>query len=174
MGSLLYARMRNEVIELANKIAPEHLELMVGNAKSLSKKITGAGLLLIGKNTPSAASDYILGTNHILPTNGFGRTRGGLSVLDFLKLQTVVESNKIKISLELQEDSLKALTDAEELTKPLQGGREEIRLNKEFQKKLNELSKLSGYEKPKKISGSLKLDSNENFVIGKQFQFGSN
>jgi len=43
-------------------------------------------------------------------------------------------------------------------------------LNKEFQKKLNELSKLSGYEKPKKISGSLKLDSNENFVIGKQFQ----
>jgi len=43
-------------------------------------------------------------------------------------------------------------------------------LNKEFQKKLNELSKLSGYQKPKKISGSLKLDSNENFVIGKQFQ----
>jgi len=43
-------------------------------------------------------------------------------------------------------------------------------LNKEFQKKLNELSKLSVYEKPKKISGSLKLDSNENFVIGKQFQ----
>ena len=42
----------------------------------------------------------------------------------------------------------------------------EIRLNKEFQKKLNELSKLSGYEKPKKISDSLKLDSNENFVIG--------
>jgi histidinol dehydrogenase len=101
------------VIELANKIAPEHLELMVGNAKTLSKKITGAGLLLIGKNTPSAASDYILGTNHILPTNGFGRTRGGLSVLDFLKLQTVVESNK-KRFLKFR-DSLKALTDAEDL-----------------------------------------------------------
>jgi len=43
-------------------------------------------------------------------------------------------------------------------------------LNKEFQKKLDELSKLDGYQKPKKISGSLKLDSNENFVIGKQFQ----
>jgi len=85
----------------------------VGNARSLSKKITGASLLLIGKNTPSAASDYILGTNHILPTNGFGRTRGGLSVLDFLKLQTVVESNK-KRFLELR-DSLKALTDAEDL-----------------------------------------------------------
>ena len=45
-------------------------------------------------------------------------------------------------------------------------------MNKEFQKKLNELSKLSGYEKPKKIADSLKLDSNENFVIGKQFQLG--
>jgi len=101
------------MIELANKIAPEHLELMVKNAKSLSKKITGAGLLLIGKNTQSSASDYLLGTNHILPTNGFGRTRGGLSVLDFLKIQTVIESKKSvlrKIS-----KSLKVLTDAEDL-----------------------------------------------------------
>jgi len=101
------------VIELANKIAPEHLELMVKNAKSLSKKITGAGLLLIGKNTPSAASDYLLGTNHILPTNGFGRTRGGLSVLDFLKLQIVAESDKSILS-DISDD-LKALTDAEGL-----------------------------------------------------------
>ena len=112
-GFIAVCKNQNEVIELANKIAPEHMELMVKNAKTLSKKITGAGLLLIGKNTPSAASDYILGTNHILPTNGFGRTRGGLSVLDFLKLQTVVESNK-KRFLELK-DSLKALTDAEGL-----------------------------------------------------------
>ena len=112
-GFIAICKNENEVIELANKIAPEHMELMVGNAKTLSKKITGAGLLLIGKNTPSAASDYILGTNHILPTNGFGRTRGGLSVLDFLKLQIVVESNKKRLS-ELR-DSLKALTDAEDL-----------------------------------------------------------
>ena len=112
-GFIAICKNENEVIELANKIAPEHLELMVGNAKSLSKKITGAGLLLIGKNTPSAASDYILGTNHILPTNGFGRTRGGLSVLDFLKLQTVVESKKSR--LRDISASLKALTDAESL-----------------------------------------------------------
>ena len=112
-GFIAICKNENEVIELANKIAPEHLELMVGNAKSLSKKITGAGLLLIGKNTPSAASDYILGTNHILPTNGFGRTRGGLSVLDFLKLQTVVESKKS--TSKNMSDSLKALTDAEGL-----------------------------------------------------------
>ena len=101
------------MIELANKIAPEHMELMVKNAKTLSKKITGAGLVLIGKNTPSAASDYLLGTNHILPTNGFGRTRGGLSVLDFMKLQTIAASSKS--SLRKISKSLKTITDAEGL-----------------------------------------------------------
>ena len=112
-GFIAVCKNENEVIELANKIAPEHMELMVGNAKTLSKKITGAGLLLIGQNTPSAASDYALGTNHILPTNGFGRTRGGLSVLDFLKLQTVIESKKS--GLRKISKSLKVLTDAEGL-----------------------------------------------------------
>ena len=112
-GFIAVCKNENEMVELANKIAPEHLELMVKNGRSLSKKITGAGLVLIGKNTPSAASDYLLGTNHILPTNGFGRTRGGLSVLDFLKIQTVVESKKS--TLKEISDSLKTLTDAEGL-----------------------------------------------------------
>jgi histidinol dehydrogenase len=112
-GFIAVCKNQNEVIELANKIAPEHLELMVKNAKSLSKKITGAGLLLIGKNTPSAATDYFLGTNHILPTNGFGRTRGGLSVLDFQKIQTVVESPLDR--LDMISDLLKGITDAEDL-----------------------------------------------------------
>jgi len=112
-GFIAVCKNENEMIGLANEIAPEHMELMVKNAKSLSKKITGAGLLLIGKNTPSSASDYLLGTNHILPTNGFGRTRGGLSVLDFLKLQTVIESKKS--GLRKISKSLKVLTDAEDL-----------------------------------------------------------
>jgi len=112
-GFIAVCKSQNEMIELANKIAPEHLELMVKNAKSLSKKIIGAGLLLIGKNTPSAASDYFLGTNHILPTNGFGRTRGGLSVLDFQKIQTVVESPLDR--LDMISDLLKGITDAEDL-----------------------------------------------------------
>jgi histidinol dehydrogenase len=112
-GFIVVCKNENEMVELANKIAPEHLELMVKNAKSLSKKITGAGLLLIGKYSPSAASDYSLGTNHILPTNGFGRTRGGLSVLDFVKLQTVVEADRSK--LQQKSYGIKTLTDAEGL-----------------------------------------------------------
>ncbi|MDC0170071.1 histidinol dehydrogenase [Candidatus Nitrosopelagicus sp.] len=112
-GFIAICKNQDDVIELANKIAPEHMELMVKGAKALSKKITGPGLVLIGNNTPSSASDYLLGTNHILPTNGFGRTRGGLSVLDFLKLQTVVETKKSDLS-EIS-DNLKILTDAEGL-----------------------------------------------------------
>jgi histidinol dehydrogenase len=129
-GFIAVCKNENEIVELANKIAPEHMELMVENAKTLSKKITGAGLLLIGENTPSSASDYLFPTNHILPTNGFGRTRGGLSVLDFLKFQYVVESTKLtskqkekKWAASLPEeyglgrdiDQLKLLTDAEGL-----------------------------------------------------------
>ena len=112
-GFIAICKNQNEVIDLANKIAPEHMELMVKNAKTLSKRITGPGLLLIGKYTPSSASDYLLGTNHILPTSGFGRTRGGLSVLDFLKLQTVVETKK-SILNDISDD-LDTLTDAEGL-----------------------------------------------------------
>ena len=112
-GFIAICKSQKEVIELANKIAPEHMELMVKNAKTLSKSITGPGLVLIGNNTPSSASDYLLGTNHILPTSGFGRTRGGLSVLDFLKLQTVIATKKSDLS-EIS-DKLKILTDAEGL-----------------------------------------------------------
>ena len=112
-GFIAVCKNQNDVIELANKIAPEHMELMVKRAKILSKKITGPGLVLIGNNTPSSASDYLLGTNHILPTNGFGRVRGGLSVLDFLKLQTIVEAKKSDLSK--ISDKLKTLTDAEGL-----------------------------------------------------------
>ena len=112
-GFIAICKNQNEVIELANKIAPEHMELMVKNAKSISKRITGPGLVLIGNNTPSSASDYLLGTNHILPTSGFGRVRGGLSVLDFLKLQTIVQTKKSDL-LAISK-KLKTLTDAEGL-----------------------------------------------------------
>jgi histidinol dehydrogenase len=111
-GFIAICKNENEMVELANKVAPEHLELMVKNAKSLSKKITGAGLVLIGKYAPSALSDYLTGTNHILPTNGFGRTRGGLSVLDFLKLQTSVQGRQGNPD---PEGALKSITDAEDL-----------------------------------------------------------
>ena len=102
----------SDIIHIANEIAPEHLEIISKNAKKW-KKITSPGLILSGKNSPSSASDYLLGSNHILPTNGFARTRGSLSVLDFVKLLTKVETGK----KDLQKISkpMKSLTLAEGL-----------------------------------------------------------
>lgn len=83
----------SDIIEIANELAPEHLEIISKNAKKWSK-IKNPGTILLGRNSPSSASDYLLGSNHILPTNGFGKTRGSLSVLDFVKLLTKVETSK--------------------------------------------------------------------------------
>ncbi|MFN3655492.1 MAG: histidinol dehydrogenase, partial [Candidatus Nitrosotenuis sp.] len=103
----------SDTILLANLIAPEHLQILTKDPAKTSKKIYSAGLILLGKDTPSAASDYLLGTNHILPTNRFGRARGSLSVLDYLKIQTTVQSSKK--ALQKIRKPLKTMTLSEEL-----------------------------------------------------------
>ena len=92
-GFIAICKNQNEIIELANKLAPEHLEIISTKTKILSAKIKTAGLVLLGKYTPSSASDFLFGSNHILPTRGFGKTRGSLSVLDYMKLNTEIESS---------------------------------------------------------------------------------
>jgi histidinol dehydrogenase len=67
---------------------------MARNEMDIAKKITSAGLTLIGENTPSSVSDYCLGSNHVLPTMGFGKSRASLSVLDFIRFSTIVKSTK--------------------------------------------------------------------------------
>ena len=112
-GFTVMCKTEQQMIESANKLAPEHLEIMTKNPQKTARKITSAGLVLVGKNTPSSASDYLLGSNHILPTNGFGRTRGSLGVLDYMKLETRIESSKG--TLQRISTYMKALTDAEGL-----------------------------------------------------------
>lgn len=103
----------SDAINVANRLAPEHLEIIARQPQKLAKQIKSAGLILLGKNTPSAASDYLLGTNHILPTNRFGKSRGSLSVLDFMKIQTTVESSKD--ALKKINKKLETLTESENL-----------------------------------------------------------
>ena len=81
-------------IEFVNEVAPEHLQLMTRDARTAAKKITSAGLVLIGKYAPSSASDYSFGSNHVLPTLGFAKSRASLSVLDFIKIVNTVEASK--------------------------------------------------------------------------------
>ena len=97
-GFIAICRTKSNMIDLANSLAPEHLQIMTKNPESLSSKITSPGLILLGNNTPSSASDYVLGSNHILPTNGFGKIRGSLSVLDFIKINTQVTCSKSSLS----------------------------------------------------------------------------
>jgi len=74
---------------LANRIAPEHLELCVADAEGLAAKITHAGAMFLGAWTPEAIGDYVGGPNHVLPTARSARFSSGLNVLDFMKKTTM-------------------------------------------------------------------------------------
>lgn len=78
----------DEAIELANKKAPEHLELCFKNSKRTINKFKNYGSLFIGNYSAEVYGDYCSGTNHVLPTNEVSKYSGGLSVLDFIKIQT--------------------------------------------------------------------------------------
>ena len=97
-GFIAICKSSTDMIKLANTLAPEHLQIMTKNPESVSSKINTAGLILLGENTPSSASDYVLGSNHILPTDGFGKIRGPLSVLDFIKVNTQTTCSKSSLS----------------------------------------------------------------------------
>ncbi|ATF16797.1 histidinol dehydrogenase [Phaeobacter gallaeciensis] len=77
--------------QLSNRIAPEHLELCVADARALSEKTVHAGAIFLGQYTPEAIGDYIGGPNHVLPTARSARFSSGLSVMDFLKRTTLSE-----------------------------------------------------------------------------------
>ena len=113
-GFIAICKNNADLISLANQMAPEHLQIMTRNSEKLASKITSPGLILTGNDSPSSASDYILGSNHILPTNGFGKVRGSLSVLDFMKLNTQVRTSKD--GLKKISKSMEVLTNSEGLS----------------------------------------------------------
>lgn len=81
--------------EVANYIAPEHLELQVGKAaqKQLAQMITTAGAMLIGAETPTVLGDFTAGPSHTLPTDRTGRFFGGMQVTDFMRRTSIVQYN---------------------------------------------------------------------------------
>ncbi len=97
-GFIAICKNNSDMIKLANELAPEHLQIMTKNPNDFASKVTSSGLVLLGSDTPSSASDYLLGSNHILPTNGFGKIRGSLSVLDFIKVNTQISTSKSVLS----------------------------------------------------------------------------
>ena len=93
-GLFIYAKNKNKVARVINKISPEHLEICTKKPESYLKLIKNAGSIFLGAFSPEAMGDYIAGPNHVLPTSGTARFSSGLSVLDFLKRQSVIKISK--------------------------------------------------------------------------------
>lgn len=89
-GAVIITKDLGEAARLANRFAPEHLELMVENPEALLSEITHAGAVFLGQYTPEALGDYMAGPNHILPTGGTARFSSPLGVYDFVKRTSVL------------------------------------------------------------------------------------
>jgi histidinol dehydrogenase len=89
-GAAIVTRNMEEAIDIANRFAPEHLELMVEKPRELLDKIKNAGAIFLGYSSPEAVGDYMAGPNHILPTGGTARFSSPLGVYDFMKRTSVI------------------------------------------------------------------------------------
>jgi histidinol dehydrogenase len=112
-GAILIVSNLHQAMELANRIAPEHLELAVSNPLSLAKRVKHAGAVFLGPHTPEAIGDYLAGPNHILPTAGTARFSSPLGVEDFIK--RINHIGFTKKALGLFEEDVKRFTDWEGL-----------------------------------------------------------
>jgi len=117
-GYIVLVNNLKEAADIANKIAPEHLQLMVKDPVKLSKSILNAGCILLGEYTPTALSDYIAGPSHVLPTGGSARFFSGLSIWDFLKGIHVVSYSKK--ALELVKNDIEKIASLEGLNRHIE------------------------------------------------------
>jgi histidinol dehydrogenase len=92
-GAVILVRDLAEAAALTNRLAPEHLQLMVEDPRGLLARIRHAGAAFLGRFCPEAVGDYVAGPNHVLPTGRTARFASGLSVFDFLKRTTWVEAD---------------------------------------------------------------------------------
>jgi histidinol dehydrogenase len=93
-GAILVVKDLDQAVELANRIAPEHLEISISNQSSLAKRVKHAGAVFLGPHTPEAIGDYLAGPNHILPTAGTARFSSPLGVEDFIKRTNLMRFNR--------------------------------------------------------------------------------
>ncbi len=91
---LIHISSDNKIIDVVNKIAPEHLELNVKNYKKIALKIRNSGSICLGKYAVMAMTDYNIGSNHVLPTNSSARYSSGISVNEFYKRISYINLSK--------------------------------------------------------------------------------
>jgi histidinol dehydrogenase len=101
-GWLIQVRTLEEGVALANRLAPEHCEVMARNARRLSQSIRSAGAIFLGPWSPTVLGDYVAGPSHTLPTGGAGASFAGLSVDQFQRRTSVVEYNRASLKRALR------------------------------------------------------------------------
>ncbi|GBR67852.1 histidinol dehydrogenase [Gluconobacter kanchanaburiensis] len=92
-GAVIVVRSLEEAAEIVNALAPEHLEVMLDAPRDFSAMVRHAGAIFMGRNCPEAVGDYVGGPNHVLPTSRTARFASGLSVFDFIKRTTTIETD---------------------------------------------------------------------------------
>ena len=97
-GIIVKVKTDKQIIDILNCISTEHLELLVKNYNKYTKKIYNAGSILNGEYSPMCASDFTVGTNHVLPTSGSAKFSSGLNINDFVKKISIVTLTKIGVA----------------------------------------------------------------------------
>jgi len=112
-GIALVVQSADELVEIANQLAAEHVSVQMQSARSIADRIRWAGALFIGHNTPEAAGDYLAGPSHVLPTGGAARYASPLGVYDFVSRSSLIEYQHT--ALQQQAAAITALARAEGL-----------------------------------------------------------
>ncbi len=127
---LVHAEREEELYEVIERFAPEHLSLQVRDPWAMVPRIRRAGAIFVGDETPVASGDYIAGSNHVLPTSGAGRFSSGLRTADFLRTMSLIENSAARMRADAL--TLAALADFEGLpnharTARMRAGNEALR-----------------------------------------------
>jgi histidinol dehydrogenase len=96
-GAVILVRQLEEAVPLIDRLAPEHLEIVAGDADALASRIRNAGAIFIGPHTPEAIGDYVGGSNHVLPTARSARFSSGLGVPDFMKRTSILKCDEASL-----------------------------------------------------------------------------
>lgn len=105
-GFAVLAQDLEDAIALSDKVAPEHLEVMVEGAAEAAKRCVNYGGLFVGNYAAEVLGDYGAGPNHVLPTGGTARFSGGLSVFNFLRIRTWMRVDDAEASQQVVKDAV--------------------------------------------------------------------
>lgn len=116
-GYIIYVKNLDQAAEIANRIAPEHLQIITNNPRKVLKKIKNAGAVFLGPYSPAAVGDYVAGPSHVLPTLGTAKFFSGLGLTDFQKSTHIISYSKK--ALEKVKGPLEKIATIEGLSKHL-------------------------------------------------------